>query len=466
MQPYMGASPSLSVAGIANGDTAPYSMSELRNMSLTNGLTPSTGPISLSTFKGQFAYPGPYGTRHTASNEGAGDRFGQEVAISEDSNYIVVTAQYEDTKGTDAGSFYVFTRNWGDTWTQQAHLYGSDTVANDRMGLDIDIDYDGNTVIVGSNANDSLGNLSGCAHIFVRSGTTWSQQAKLTDPNGYSSNDQFGWSVAISSDGLVAAVGVKDDNTNGYTDNGSIAIFRRTVAFFNNQPVYTWNSEGWLIASQPRNYYRLGYSTAIGGFSKTIVAGSNQDSYSAQDSGAVYVYEYNQGSWYTLAKLKASDPEYRDYFGSDVDINYAENTIVVGAYYEDAAGNASGSAYVFKRSGSAYYQTQKLVPTNLRADDHLGLTVNMSANAEYIILSAEDSDITPLTNVGRAFVYKLVNNDLYVEHLELLSSNPQAGARFGRGVDISYTGQYAVVSAHYENGVGASSGAMYTYKLF
>jgi hypothetical protein len=457
MQPYIGDSPSLSDIGVIKGDTAPYSMSELRNMGLTNGLTPSSGPISLSTFRRQFAYSGPYGTRHIASNAGASDRFGSEVAISGDGNYLVVSAQYEDTKGTDAGSFYVFTRNWGNTWIQQAHLYGSDTVGNDRMGLDIDIDWDGDTIVVGSNANDSLGNLSGCAHIFVRSGITWSQQAKLTDPNGYSSNDQFGWSVGISGDGNVVSVGVKDDNTNGYSDNGSISIFRRSGS--------TWNSEGWVIASQPQSYYRLGYGTAVGGQGLRIVGGSNQDSYIAQDSGAVYVYRYNSGSWITEAKLKASDAEYRDFFGTDVDIDYFENTIVVGSYYEDAVGNASGSAYVFKRSGTAWTQTQKLVPTNLRADDHLGWTVHISGNAEYIILSAEDRNITPLTDVGSAFVYKLING-VYVEHLEILSSNPEAGARFGRGVDISYDGQYVVVGAPYEDSAGADAGAIYTYKLY
>jgi hypothetical protein len=459
MQPYMGASPSLSAIGVIRGDTAPYGMSELRNMGLTNGLTPSTGPISLSTFKGQFLYSGPVGTRHVASNAGAGDRFGFEVSISGDGNYLVATASYEDTKGTDAGSFYVFVRN-GETWTEQAHLYGSDTKANDRMGLDIAIDYDGNTVIVGSNANDSLGNLSGCAHIFVRSGTAWSQQAKLTDPNGYSSNDQFGWSVGISDDGNLVAVGVKDDNTNGYSDNGSVAIFRRSGT--------TWNSQGWVIASQPQNYYRLGYGTSVGGQGTRIVSGSNQDSYTASNSGAAYVFRYQNGTWIVEAKLKASDAQATDYFGVDVAMDYNETTVVVGAYYEDAVGvgNASGSAYVYKRSGTAWNQTQKLVPVNLRADDHFGWTVNISGDSQYIIISAEDRDITPLDTVGAAFVYKLNAYGAYAEHLELLSSNPLATARFGRGVDISSNGQYAVVGAPYENSPGSDAGAIYTYKLF
>ena len=456
----MGDSPSLSAIGVIKGDTAPYSMSELRNMSLTNGLTPSTGPISLSTFKGQFLYSGPVGTRHVASNEGASDRFGAEVAISGDGKYIVVSAQYEDTKGTDAGSFYVFFRD-GETWTQQAHLYGSDTFANDRMGIDIDISYYGDHVIVGSNANDSLGNLSGCAHVFVRSGTTWSQYAKLTDPNGYSSDDQFGWSVGMNAAGTLVAVGVKDDNTNGYSDNGSVALFKKTSTGF----IFVAQ----LIASQPNSYYRLGYGTALSGDGKWLACGSIQDSYVAGNSGAVYIYKNTfADNWSVYAKLKPADAEYRDFFGVDVALDYQGTVLVAGAYYEDAVGNASGSAYVFNRGvdGTTWYEIQKLVPANLRADDHFGWTVNISPNWEYIIISAEDSNITPHADVGRAFVYKREWTGLYTEHLELLSSNPKANARFGRGVDINDNGQYAVVSAPYEDGVGADSGAMYTYKLF
>jgi hypothetical protein len=66
---------------------------------------------------------------------------------------------------------------------------------------------DGNTAVIGS-PNDS-GNV-GAAWVFTRSGSTWTQQAKLTAKSGEESGEGwFGWSVALSSDGNTAVIGVR-----------------------------------------------------------------------------------------------------------------------------------------------------------------------------------------------------------------------------------------------------------------
>jgi len=77
----------------------------------------------------------------------------------------------------NAGSVYVFARS-GTTWLQEAKLGASDAAAGDEFGWSVAID--GETAVVGSVSDDDAGNFSGSAYVFVRSGTTWSQQAKLT----------------------------------------------------------------------------------------------------------------------------------------------------------------------------------------------------------------------------------------------------------------------------------------------
>ena len=52
------------------------------------------------------------------------------------------------------------------------------------------------------------------------------------------------------------------------------------------------------------------------------------------------------------AKLTASDAAERDQFGGSVSVS--GDTAVVGAYFDDDAGNLSGSAYVFVRSGGSW----------------------------------------------------------------------------------------------------------------
>ena len=93
-----------------------------------------------------------------------------------------------------SGAVYVFVRN-GMNWEQQARLSAADRTPGDRFGEDVAVD--GDTVVVGAPRNSENGFFSGAAYVFVRNGTTWTQQQKLTAPDA-AAEDQFGRSVAIS----------------------------------------------------------------------------------------------------------------------------------------------------------------------------------------------------------------------------------------------------------------------------
>jgi len=158
-----------------------------------------------------------------ASNAGANDGFGWPVAVSGD--IVVVGAGGEDGSGigvnpaaddgaNGAGAAYVFLRN-GATWSQQAYLKASNTEAGDGFGVSVAVS--GDTVVVGAPNEDGSGTgvnavsnelaeQAGAVYVFVRNGTTWSQQAYLKASNT-SASDQFGRSVAVSGD----TVGCRDD---------------------------------------------------------------------------------------------------------------------------------------------------------------------------------------------------------------------------------------------------------------
>ena len=152
----------------------------------------------------------------TASNAAAGDLFGRIVSI--DGDTIVVGAALGDSGVSDSGSAYVFVKN-GSTWSQQAKLTASDAAANDEFGVSVSID--GNTIVVGSRYDDDGGTNSGSAYVFVWDGSTWSQQAKLTSSDA-TVNDEFGLSVSIS--GNIKLVGAPFEDTGG-TLIGSAYVF-------------------------------------------------------------------------------------------------------------------------------------------------------------------------------------------------------------------------------------------------
>ncbi|MBN1868947.1 FG-GAP repeat protein [Candidatus Sumerlaeota bacterium] len=157
-----------------------------------------------------------------ASDAASQDEMGKSVAISGDT--IVAGSPNDDTTaGNNAGSAYIFTRSGG-VWTQQAKLLPSDEVFYQSFGNAVDID--GDTVVIGRAMDGDGGVNAGAAYVFVREGgTTWTQQQKLAASDAAFA-DSFGSSVAISGD--TAVVGAKDDDHPGADDAGSAYVFTRT----------------------------------------------------------------------------------------------------------------------------------------------------------------------------------------------------------------------------------------------
>ncbi len=172
-----------------------------------------------------------------SSNTGAEDHFGWSVAISgdtivvgtprEDSNATGVNGNESDETALESGAVYVFTRVHTN-WIQQAYLKSSNTERGDLFGYSVAIS--GNLLVVGASSEDSgasgiNGNQSnnttpssGAAYVFVRSGTTWSQQAyiKASNPDP---DDQFGLAAAVS--GGVVTVGAPYEGSNATGVNGN-----------------------------------------------------------------------------------------------------------------------------------------------------------------------------------------------------------------------------------------------------
>jgi hypothetical protein len=210
----------------------------------------------------------------TASDGAAVDQFGNSVSVSGDT--VVVGADWDDVGvNTNQGSAYVFVRS-GSTWTQQAKLTASDGAANDYFGYSVSVS--GDTVVVGAYWDAVDANVNqGSAYVFVRTGTTWSQQAKLTASDG-AANDYFGYSVSVSGDAVV--VGAYWDAVGANVNQGSAYVFVRTGT--------TWSQQAKLTASDGAAGDQFGISVSVSG--DTVVVGANFDKVAANNQGSAYVY--------------------------------------------------------------------------------------------------------------------------------------------------------------------------------
>ncbi|MFQ6092897.1 MAG: LamG-like jellyroll fold domain-containing protein, partial [bacterium] len=196
------------------------------------------------------------------------------MSISGD--YAIVGAHGDDDNGDASGSAYIFKRS-GTSWSQQAKLTASDGAGGDEFGISVSIS--GDYAIVGARSDDDKGNASGSAYIFKRSGTSWSQQAKLTASDG-AAYDYFGLSVCLNGDfALIGASGAGDDL------QGAAYIFKRNADG-------TWPSSETqkLLASDGAQDDNFGYSVGLNG-EFALIGAYKDDNANGIDAGSAYVLE-------------------------------------------------------------------------------------------------------------------------------------------------------------------------------
>ena len=294
-----------------------------------------------------------------ASDAQTGDEFGYSVDISSDT--VVAGAWAEDTGGSNAGAAYVFTRS-GTSWSQQAKLVSSDIAASDKFGYSVAID--GDTMVAGATGEDTGANAAGSAYVFTRSGTTWSQQAKLQASDAQA-GDYLGWSVGIDGDTIV--VGAFGEDTGG-SDAGAAYVFTRSGT--------TWSQQAKLVASDAGANDQFGRAVSIS--SDTVVVGASLEDAGGTDTGAVYVFTRSGTSWSQQAKLVAGSPNGLDEFGISVDID--GDSVIMGATKEDTGSQDTGAVYIFTRSGTTWSQQKLLKASDVPAYKRFGWAAAIDGN--------------------------------------------------------------------------------------
>ncbi len=113
---------------------------------------------------------------------------------------------------------------YADLGDQLFKLLPDDSAAGDKFGISVAISPDGIGAIVGARSDDDNGTNSGSAYLFDISDPASPTQIAKLQPDDGAEGDLFGWSVAISPDGIGAIVGAVNDDDNG-TSTGSAYLF-------------------------------------------------------------------------------------------------------------------------------------------------------------------------------------------------------------------------------------------------
>ncbi len=478
-----------------------------------------------------------------ASNTGAYDAFGYSVALSSDGSTLAVGAHLEDSAATgiggdqasnaahNGGAVYVF-RRAGSMWSQEAYIKASNTGGGsgepgtgDAFGLSVALSSDGSTLAVGAfqegsaatgiggdQASNAAEN-SGAVYVFRRAGSMWSQEAYIKASNT-GADDNFGYSVALSSDGSTLAVGARaedsaatgiggDQTSDAAFDSGAVYMFRRTGSM--------WSQEAYIKASNTGDGDRFGRSVALSSDASTLAVGAfledsaatgiggDQASNAADDSGAVYVFRRAGSMWSQEAYLKASNTGAGDEFGARVALSSDGSTLAVGARAEsseatgiggdqtsDALGG-SGAVYVFRRAGLMWSQEAYIKASNTDSGDGFAYSVALSSDGSTLTVGTIDEESTATgiggdqtsnaaDDSGAVYVFRRAGS-MWSQEAYIKASNTGDGHRFGRSVTLSSDGSTLAVGADGEDsaatGIGGdqssdaafSSGAVYMRRI-
>jgi hypothetical protein len=334
-----------------------------------------------------------------------------------------------------------------------------------------------------------------------------------SNTDGKEFGDLFGWSLALSDDGLTMVVGATGEDSRSASEPGdnSLPYSGAAYVFVRKARDANWVQQGYLKASNPDKFDEFGHAVAISGDGKYVAVGawqemsdgSSQSNNSKGEAGAVYVYRYDvvSGHWVQDAYVKPSHPVNFAAFGASVALSTDGSTLAVGAFLAgdhdlDETAFRPGQAYVFRRGASGWTEQALLEASNADEGDDFGYRVALDGSGNLLAVSATQEasgavgvdgnqdenligDFGSPIHAGAVYVFKFENGSGWKQQSYIKASNTDTfdeGDMFGRSLALSSDGSTLAVGTEYENSdarmingdqtsnAGSHSGAAYVFR--
>lgn len=382
----------------------------------------------------------------TASDAKTGDYFGNSVALFGDT--ALIGAPHAAIGGSaEVGAAYVYVRS-GTTWTEQAKLQASDGAMFDAFGSAVSLS--GDTALVTAPSASLPGIASpGAAYVFVRAGTTWSEQAKLVADDA-AANDDFGSSASI--DGNTALIGALAADLPGKTSAGAAYVFVRAGT--------SWSQQAKLASSDIAASDEFGAAVAVSGDTAAVGAPGGFSTVAGfkYDSGAAYVFVRAGSSWSQQAKLDLASPIKGSSYGSAIAVD--GGTVIIGAPFEDSGAlKTQGAAYAFVRAGSSWSQQARLVPIDRGPFYYIGQSVSLSLDTAAV--GGPGASSGALSGTGSAWLFSRTGTS-WNESGHLIPSDAVGSEVLG--VSVAVSGATTLSGAQLGNAPAQkTAGAAYVY---
>jgi hypothetical protein len=336
----------------------------------------------------------------TAINgEAASDQSGWSVSLSDDGNVLAIGASFNDGNGSNSGHVRVYA--WDPTSAK--YIQRGDDIngeaASDETGNSVSLSDDGNVLAISALYNDGNGSNSGHVRVYAWDPTSAKYIQRGDDINGEAAEDRSGWSVSLSDDGNVLAIGARFNDGNG-ASSGHVRVYAwdPTSAKWSQRGM---DLDGEVAGDSSGNSVSLSYDGNV------LAIGARLNDGNGADSGHVRVYAWNTTSakWSQRGNDLDGEAAY-DYFGTSVSLSDDGNVLAIGANYNDGNGANSGHVrvYAWDTTSAKYIQRGDDI-NGEAANDSSGFSVSLSDDGNVLAIGAPDN-VGNGADSGHVRVYK------------------------------------------------------------
>ncbi|MBV7270323.1 T9SS type A sorting domain-containing protein [Winogradskyella luteola] len=246
--------------------------------------------------------------------------------------------------------------------------------------------------------------------------------------------EDFGYSIALSSDGLTMAIGNRNSNPNTVAV-GEVEVF----SLINNQ----WVQKGSSLFGVYSEAF--GASVKLSDDGETLIVGSPASSGGGVNSGGVTVYTFNGTDWIQKGQ-KLYGAAQSALFGFSVDINSNGNRIAASS---PNISNDTGLVYVFDFDSAS--NTWNLIGSEISGNTStvfFGLDIDLSDNGTTIAIGTP-RDNSAFTNAGMVKVFEFQNNQWVQKGTDILGNAQEV--RLGASVSITNDGNRIAVGIPFDS---------------
>ena len=315
---------------------------------------------------------------------------------------------------------------------------------NDQSGTSVDLNADGNIIAIGSPFNDDNGEGSGQVCIFENQAGSWEQIG--ADIDGSAQDDSSGFSVSISDDGTVVAIGAPDKTANGF-ESGQVRVFENQSG--------NWVQIGDEIIGEAFSDHS-GFSVSLSGDGTTVAIGApDNEGTIGGNFGHVRVYANQAGNW-TQIGGDIDGEAAEDNSGYSVALNEDGTVVAIGAPFNDDTDSDAGHVRVYANQAGNWEQIGGDIDGEA-ANDRFGNAVKLSDDGSIVAIAGYDNN-----SIGHVRVFEN-QSGTWVQIGDDIDGETN-NERFGFSMDLNATGDIVAIGAPLSDGGGLETGRVKIYQ--